>query len=144
MDHEHKPKITDWGFDEFRNWIPILYGCTDCLDTFVQVPEVVEKAPHDHEVYTHGCFACKIPTLQLGAGDAGRADSMSGKKWDKELSDYRDARAQGIQPAGTSTKQIQQAIQASDTLGKAYSAETMMPAPSITKVKAKALEQLGV
>lgn len=46
------------------------------------------------------------------------------KKWDKELSDYRNARAEGIQPAGTTTAKIRQAVEASDKVGKAYDAGT--------------------
>jgi hypothetical protein len=47
-----------------------------------------------------------------------------------ELNAYRDARSQGIQPAGTSMKQIQEAHKASEVLNKPYDANTM---PSTTK-----------
>jgi hypothetical protein len=49
---------------------------------------------------------------------------MSQKKWDKELNLYKDARNQGIQPAGTSTRQVQKAIDDSNKVGKAYDANT--------------------
>jgi hypothetical protein len=49
---------------------------------------------------------------------------MSQKKWDKELDLYRSARKQGIQPAGTSTRQVQKAIDDSNKVGKAYDANT--------------------
>lgn len=143
-EHEHKPRITDWKFDEAHNFVPALYGCTECDAVFTELPQEEEEIPHSHTEYVEGCFACKVPTLQLNAGDAGRPNSMPQKKWDKELSAYRDARKQGIQPGATTTKAIQEAITASENLGTAYNAEKMMPAKQITKAKAKALQQLGV
>jgi hypothetical protein len=47
---------------------------------------------------------------------------MSTTKWDAELKAYKDARAQGIQPAGTSMKQVQKAVDISNKTGKAYGA----------------------
>lgn len=144
MSHSHKPKVTDWGFDEFQNWIPVLYGCTECDETFVQLPQEEAVEPHDHAEYIDGCFACKVPTLELGVGDAHSGKTMTGKTWDRELSDYRDARRQGIQPAGTTAKAIHEAVKASDNLGSAYNAETMAPAPVFTKKVAKSFKTAGI
>jgi len=58
----------------------------------------------------------------MNTGDANSNLQTSTKKWDKELSAYRDARAQGIQPAGTSMKKIQEAVRISNETGKAYGA----------------------
>jgi len=44
------------------------------------------------------------------------------KNTDKELSAYRDARKQGIQPASTKMKDIQKAVRASDLIGRAAQA----------------------
>jgi hypothetical protein len=44
------------------------------------------------------------------------------KTTDKELSAYRDARKLGIQPASTKMKDIQKAVRASDTIGRAAQA----------------------
>ena len=41
------------------------------------------------------------------------------KNTDKELSAYREARKQGIQPATTKMKDIQNAVRASDLIGRA-------------------------
>ena len=60
----------------------------------------------------------------MGTGDAGRAEAMSDKKWNKELNAYASARKQGIQPAGTSLKQVQDAIDKSNKAGKAFDAGT--------------------
>ena len=75
-----------------------------------------------HPEYVEGCFGCKIGTLVMNAGEANSNLSVSTKKWDKELQAYRDARAQGIQPSGTSTKKIQEAVDISNKTGKAYQA----------------------
>lgn len=75
-----------------------------------------------HPEYVEGCFGCKIGTLVMNAGEANSNLSVSTKKWDKELQAYRDARAQGIQPAGTSIKQVREAVEISNKTGKAYQA----------------------
>jgi hypothetical protein len=77
-----------------------------------------------HPEFVEGCFGCKIATLELGTGDAGRPESMSQKKWNKELDAYASARKQGIQPAGTSLKQVQKAVDDSNKVGKAFDANT--------------------
>lgn len=82
-----------------------------------------------HQIQTHpefveGCFGCKIGTLQMSPGDAASSKSMSQKKWDAELNAYSAARKQGIQPAGTSMRAVQDAIDKSDKAGKAFDANT--------------------
>jgi hypothetical protein len=75
-----------------------------------------------HPEYVEGCFGCKVSTLEMGVGDANSKVSMSTTKWDAELKAYKDARAQGIQPAGTSMKAVQKAVDISNKTGKAYGA----------------------
>jgi len=75
-----------------------------------------------HPEYVEGCFGCKVSTLEMGVGDANSKVSMSTTKWDAELKAYKDARAQGIQPAGTSMKAVQKAVDISQKTGKAYGA----------------------
>ena len=77
-----------------------------------------------HPEFVEGCFGCKLGTLQLSPGDAAGNKNMSQKKWDAELNLYQSARKQGIQPAGTSTRQVQKAIDDSNKVGKAYDANT--------------------
>jgi hypothetical protein len=64
-------------------------------------------------------------------GDCARASNIgitnevvagSIKNTDKELSAYRDARKLGIQPASTKMADIQKAVRASDTIGRAAKA----------------------
>lgn len=42
------------------------------------------------------------------------------KKWDSELENYRKARAQGVQPDGTTQAKIDYAMKKSDEVGAAY------------------------
>ena len=73
-----------------------------------------------HPEFVEGCFGCKASTIDLNAGEANSRLTMSSKKWDKELALYRSARAQGIQPEGTSTAKIRKAIDISNKTGKAF------------------------
>jgi hypothetical protein len=77
-----------------------------------------------HPEFVEGCFGCKVGTLEMGTGDANSNRTMSSKKWNGELNAYKKAREQGIQPAGTTMKKVQEAIDKSDKAGKAYDANT--------------------
>jgi hypothetical protein len=59
--------------------------------------------------------------MSTGDANGGLVDGgWTNKKWDNELKLYRDARAQGIQPEGTSTAKIRKALDVSDKTGHAY------------------------
>ena len=75
-----------------------------------------------HPEPIENCFGCKALSLNMNAGEANSNLNISAKKWDKELQAYRNARAQGIQPDGTSMKQIEKAVKISNQTGKAYGA----------------------
>jgi hypothetical protein len=75
-----------------------------------------------HPEPVEDCFGCKALGLQMNTGDANSNLQVSSKKWDRELQAYRDARAQGIQPAGTSMKKVQEAVRISNETGKAFGA----------------------
>ena len=75
-----------------------------------------------HPEFVEGCFGCKASTVDLNAGEASSRLTMSAKKWDNELALYRSARAQGIQPSSTKTKDIRNAIDISNKTGIAYGA----------------------
>ena len=77
----------------------------------------------------------------MNSGDAKR--DIPDKKWNAELQAYRSAREQGIQPAGTSMRHIEQAHKASEVLGKAYNAETMPKARDITPKAAEVMKEIG-
>lgn len=99
-----------------------------------------------HPEYVEGCFGCKAATLELHPGDAAHMREIPKRKWDAELNAYASARAQGIQPAGTSMKAIKAAHKASENLGRAYDGNTMPPADRLAKSKkaAKAVNELGI
>jgi hypothetical protein len=59
----------------------------------------------------------------MSTGDANGSlvsNGWTNKKWNSELSLYREARKQGIQPEGTSTAQIRKAMDVSDKTGHAF------------------------
>ena len=99
-----------------------------------------EKHPEDVD----GCFGCKILGLQLNSGDASSQKQTSNKKWESELNAYRQARAEGIQPAGTSMKKIQEARRASEAMGSAYDANTMPSANLIQNKTVTKLKEVGL
>lgn len=94
-----------------------------------------------HPQPVDNCFGCKALTLQMNAGDATR--DIPDKKWNAELQAYRDARAQGIQPAGTSMRHVQEAHKASEVLGRAYDADSMPRAGQINKGVAEVMKEIG-
>ena len=96
-----------------------------------------------HPEYVEGCFGCKLGTLQLSPGDANSRASMPLRKWEGELQAYRDARKEGIQPAGTTMKKIVEAKEASENLGRAYNAEKDPNARKINKKTAQVMKELG-
>lgn len=76
----------------------------------------------DHETWGE-CL--RASNIQMNTGDANGSLVQSGwtnKKWDNELKEYRDARAQGIQPKSTKTADIRAAVKASDATGVAFQA----------------------
>lgn len=54
------------------------------------------------------------------------SDTSTTKAWDNELESYRNARSQGIQPAGTSMEKIRDAEQKSQLMGQAFQADKPM------------------
>jgi len=88
-------------------------------------------------------IGCKIIGLQLNPGDSSSQKMVSNKKWDSELEAYRAARAEGIQPAGTSMKKIQEARRASDVMGKAFDANTMGDSKIIQNNTVSKLKEVG-
>jgi hypothetical protein len=97
-----------------------------------------------HFDFVEGCFGCKASTIDLNAGEASSRLTMSAKKWDNELALYRTARSQGIQPAGTSMKQIQEAHRASEVLNQPYNANVMPSTKDINSKSVEALKHVGV
>lgn len=53
---------------------------------------------------------------------AGGWDATKQKAHDRELAAYKEARAEGIQPGGTTMQQVERAKRISDAAGQAYEA----------------------
>jgi hypothetical protein len=140
MGHEHVTKVLEFRFDDDHNWKPGLYGCTGCDETSL-TPFESNDVFVDHANCGPECFGCKAKSLQLSTGDAGR--DVSDKKWVGELDAYKQARSQGIQPAGTTHRHIQEAYTASETLNKPYNADVMPKATDINKKSVEALKEIG-
>lgn len=67
------------------------------------------------------------------------------KASEHELQEYRDLRKQGIQPAGTTRRALEEAKRTSDLVGKAYNAEQMPPTALISdKRTVKAASEAGM
>ena len=96
-----------------------------------------------HPEYVDGCFGCKGMSVQMNAGDADSRRVMPNKAFNKELDAYKQARAQGIQPNGTSMVKIQEAVKASEVLGKPYNGSKMPPAKAINKQTAAVMKEIG-
>lgn len=141
-DCDHISRVKEWGFDDNHNFRAALWDCITCgvessapfVDTkFVQI---------DHSNCTYDpCFGCKAKGLQLNTGDAAR--DISDKAWNNRLAFYRQARADGIQPNGTHPVQVEAAYKASETLNKAYNAETMIRADKVTKGVGEVMKAIG-
>ena len=74
----------------------------------------------DHQSYA-ACLRAGAPRIAY-ANSAGGWDYTQQKKWDADLAAYRSARAEGIQPSGTSRAQVTAAVALSDAKGKAWDA----------------------
>ena len=97
-----------------------------------------------HPEYVEGCFGCKGLSVQMNAGDADSRRTIPNKVFNKELDAYKEARAQGIQPNGTSMTKIQEAVKASEIMGRPYDGNKMPPAKAIDKKSAAVMKELGV
>ena len=150
MDCDHITKVLEWGHtlrDGQMNQYVALYGCTLCDATSDKPLPGIDEITTDHsQCHLDPCFGCKAKTLQLATGDAASNIIASGttqKKWDKELNFYKEARAQGVQPEGTSTQAIQKALEASETLNKPYDANKMPKAKDINKATVEVMKEIG-
>lgn len=140
----HISRVKEWGFDEAHNFKVTKYDCLLCELTSPVPFKDEEDIDIDHTGCDDDCFACKVRTLELNTGDANSQKTMSNKKWHGELDAYRAARSEGIQPAGTSIKQIQEARRASDVMGKAFDANTMGSTEIIQNKTVSKLKEVGV
>lgn len=141
MKCSHLSRVKEWGFSKEHDFVATLYDCVLCGEESPIPFARDEQISIDHTNCDDDCFGCKARGLQLNTGDAKR--DVPDKVWTSELKAYKDARAQGIQPAGTTRAHIEQAYSASETLGKAYDADTMPKAKDITKESVAVMKEIG-
>lgn len=142
----HISRVTEWGFSDNHDFVATAYDCVLCgKKSLTPFPHEEQVKNIDHtECDTNPCFGCKAKGLSMNTGDANSQKQMSNKKWHGELDAYRAARAQGIQPAGTSMAHVRAAVEASDVMGSAFDADTAATtAQSITKESVKSLTEVG-
>jgi hypothetical protein len=145
---DHISKVVQDGYkliDGQMHSIVLLWGCTKCdITSSEQLYDITENFIQKKACETDcDCFGCKAKGLQLSTGDANGRAAMPRRKWEGELQAYRDARRQGIQPAGTTMEKIVAAEKASENLGRAYNAEKDPNAKQIDKKTAKVMTELG-
>lgn len=149
----HVSKVLEWGYElidgDMKQFVS-LYGCTKCDATSETIWKGFGEMKSDNKDHADDpnclCFGCKIKTLQLNAGDAKHSVVESGttqKKWDSELAFYKQARAQGVQPEGTSRDAVEKALKASEVLNKPYDGGKMPKASSITEKTAEVYKEVG-
>jgi hypothetical protein len=141
----HISRVKVWGFTEDHNFSVTEYDCVLCGETSpTPFRDEEQNISIDHTNCDDDCFGCKARSLQLNTGDANSQKAMSNKKWDGELDAYRAARAQGIQPAGTSMAHVKAAMDASEVMGKPFDADTASTtAQAINKQSVKSLTEVG-
>ena len=147
--HLHISKVLEWKYflvdGQMQQYVS-LYGCTDCDATSTEPFLWGNEAVIDHTQCGDDCFGCKVKNLQMNAGDA-RGDVIASgttqKKWDKELAFYKDARAQGVQPEGTTRTAVQKALEASEVLNKPYDGGKMPKANHINTKTVEVMKEIG-
>lgn len=140
MECSHIGKVLEWGFDENHDFKATLWGCVLC-DASSETPFKADDIFIDHNECGEDCFGCKAKGLQLNTGDASR--DIPDKAWNAKLQKYRNARANGIQPGGTSEHMVEAAIKASEVMNKPYDGNTMIPAHKITTGVAGVMKEIG-
>ncbi len=142
MNCSHITKVLEWGFNETHDFIVSLWGCVLCDATSDKPFKDEDAVEIDHTLCGPDCFGCKAKGLQLNAGDATR--DISKKAWDARLNGYADAKAQGIQPGGTTPEKVRAAYEASETLNRPYNAEKMPPAHKVNNKVAEVMKEVGI
>jgi hypothetical protein len=153
IEEGHAGKVVESGYrlEEGQMHFTVnLWGCIRCNATsktpWEDAGEYKRKEIDHSNCDDTPCFGCKAKGLQLATGDAAGNIVASGttqKKWDKELAFYKEARAQGVQPEGTSRKVIEKALDASEVLNKPYNAGKMPKAKDVTKETVAVMKEIG-
>jgi hypothetical protein len=142
MSCNHITKVLEWGFSENHDFTVALWGCVLCDVTSDKPFKDEDDIEIDHTACGPDCFGCKAKGLQLNAGDATR--DISKKAWNSRLNGYANAKAQGIQPGGTTPEKVRAAYEASETLNRPYNAEKMPAAHKVNDKVAEVMKEVGI
>jgi hypothetical protein len=146
MGHEHASKVLEWAYKLVDgDMIPYsaLYGCVSCDATSTEPFPDENNIFIDHTTCGPDCFGCKARGLQMNTGDANSQRNAPRKRFESELSAYANAKAQGIQPGGTSMEKIREAERASEVLNKPYNANSMPDAKHVNQSTAAVMKEIG-
>lgn len=61
--------------------------------------------------------------IKVGYCGQGGLDASAEKKWQRELAEYKSARAQGVQPSGTKLADTRRAMEISEKTGVAWQSD---------------------
>lgn len=144
----HDGTVISWTYDTnsvYDTGRPDEYQCRRCKEIRKeQFPYKQYMTMIEHNATCDGtCDMCESRKIMINSGDANSSRGMTNKKWEGELNAYYEARAQGIQPAGTSMAAIKEAHRASEALGAAYDADSMPATQAITKETVSILKETG-
>lgn len=123
MSCDHITKVLEWSVDTSLPTAPLvvkLWGCTECDETFTDIPEQVETPEPVEHKFDCECFGCRAKSIKVAYCGIGGGDATAQKKWDRNIDLYRTARKQGIQPTGTSQSKVMAAIKQSEKTGTAF------------------------
>jgi hypothetical protein len=82
-------------------------------------PDVPHRLPHAGSRVLRRVLA-RMNVRIAYASSAKNMDYSSQKRWDRELAEYRDLKAQGIQPGGSTRHHLDKAKAISDATGKPF------------------------
>ena len=151
VEHEyHDGVVHTWGFKGNHvndGYGPKEYICRRCNEIRMGAfPYKPTMSMYEHNATCDGtCDMCISRKILMNTGDANSSRNVSSKQWNSELTAYEQARAEGIQPAGTTMAAIQEARKASEAMGSAYSADTAgIDAGKITNKTVDKLKEVGL
>lgn len=71
----------------------------------------------------------RAANLRVAYCGIGGGDATAQRRWDSELAAYRQARKEGMQPDGTTSRHVEKARRLSDEAGAAYGRDFSQASP---------------
>lgn len=120
---DHHGIVHEWGFDKDKNWTAVKFICKKCNEVRDErFPTEKVETVLEHKARCDGscdtCVTNRHLAMSISTGAANSSGIIShNRQTEKELDAYRSARKDGIQPASTKMKDIQNAVRASEAIG---------------------------